>query len=84
MTSANPILSKQAAPSVCGTIELKSGTSQKLYAGACYELQGPARGAHVSSACDCEFFPFETCNALVEPELDGSIQNAKGYFCQKS
>lgn len=57
MTSANPILSKQAAPSVCGTVELKSGASQKLYAGACYELQGPARGSHVNSACNCEFFP---------------------------
>ncbi|KAJ4398000.1 hypothetical protein N0V91_010527 [Didymella pomorum] len=57
MTSATPILSKDAAQSVCGTIDLKNGVSQML---------------------------FETCNALVEPELDDSIQNAKGYFCQKS
>lgn len=57
MTSATPILSKDAAQSVCGTIDLKNGVSQMLYAGACYELQGPARAVHVNSACDCEFFP---------------------------
>ena len=57
MTSATPILSKDAAPSVCGTVDLKSSASQKLYAGACYELQGPARAAHVNSDCDCDFFP---------------------------
>jgi len=27
MTSATPMLSKDAAPSVCGTIDLKSGAS---------------------------------------------------------
>lgn len=57
MTSATLILSKNGAPPVCGTIDLVSGGSQRLYAGACYELQGKAQGAHVNSSCNCEFFP---------------------------
>lgn len=56
ITLASPLPVKNDTPSICGTIDLANGATQKLYTGACYELEGVAREVHVLDACDCEFF----------------------------